>query len=147
MLGLTRWHWGCTGPNRMLCKPMSMRIMSILLVEDDPSLRTSLKGFLEDHGFETHAAQTRAEAAEMIRRIRPAVCLLDMNLPDGSGADILRLIVGERLPVKVIVMTAYGGEVLLGRFPESVLVDVMVKPVSPDQLLDRVNQITAERID
>ena len=126
---------------------MSLRIMSILLVEDDPSLRTSLKDFLDDQGFETHAAQTRAEAAEMVRRIRPAVCLLDMNLPDGSGADILRLIVSERLPVKVIVMTAYGGEVLLGRFPNTVLVDLMVKPVSPDQLLDRVTQITAERID
>jgi len=114
---------------------------SILLVEDDQSLRESLRHFLEDHGFETHAAGSRAQGEELLRAVRPAVCLLDLNLPDGSGLDLLRVIVRERLPVRVIVMSAFPVPGLAGQFPETVLAATMTKPVSPEHLLEWVDRI------
>jgi two-component system response regulator PilR (NtrC family) len=120
---------------------MSMQTTSILLVEDDLSLQTSLRGFFEDHGFQTHTAGTLQEGREQLLIANPDICLLDMNLPDGSGLDLLRVIVQERLPVRVIVMSAFPIEHLRQRFPKSVVVASITKPVSPQQLLDIVDRI------
>jgi DNA-binding response OmpR family regulator len=124
--------------------PMSTRTC-ILLIEDDPSLLESLRDFLEEHGFDTQTASTRLRGEEMLRQLRPAVCLLDLNLPDGSGLDLLRLIVHERLPVRVIVMSAFPLQRLRQQFPESVLAAMMTKPVSPQLLLEWVDKITRTR--
>lgn len=121
---------------------MSAHTTTILLVEDDPSLRDSLRGFLADHGFDAHAAASRLEGQALLRSLRPAVCLLDLNLPDGSGLDLLRLIVQEQLPVRVVVMSAFPLQRLRQQFSETVLVAMMTKPVSPQQLLDVVDKIT-----
>ncbi|HSI35790.1 MAG: response regulator [Phycisphaerae bacterium] len=120
---------------------MSAAAVSILLVEDDRSLQWTLREFLADQGFETHVAGTRAAGLEMLQRLRPAVCLLDMNLPDGSGADLLRAIAQDGLGVRAIVMSAFPVEQLRGRYPASVLSDVLVKPVSPEELLAAVDRI------
>lgn len=121
---------------------MSTQTSSILLIEDDQPLLESLKAFLEDHGFETHTAGSRAEGEEVLRRVSPSICLLDLNLPDGSGVDLLRLIVAEQLPVKVIVMTAFPVAHLKIRFPAAVLSAVLTKPVSPEQLIEAVDKIS-----
>jgi two-component system response regulator PilR (NtrC family) len=121
---------------------MSTHTSPILLVEDDPSLRESLRGFFEDSGYRTHTAESRLEGQRLLRSIGPAVCLLDLNLPDGSGLDLLRLIVQEKLPVRVIVMSALPQASLRQQFPASVLVALMTKPVSPQHLLDLVDKIT-----
>lgn len=120
---------------------MPLKTSSILLVEDDPSLQVSLRNFLQENGFETHAADTRAEGQRLLRSLRPAVCLLDLNLPDGSGLDLLRVIVEENLPVRVIVMSALPLPRLKQQFPETVLAAMMTKPVSPVQLLECMDKI------
>src|SRR5215471_791036 len=79
---------------------------SVLLVEDDVSLRRSLGEFLRDSGYQPYSVGTMREAWEALAAVQPSVCLLDLNLPDGSGLDLLRRIVQERLNVRVIVMTA-----------------------------------------
>lgn len=122
--------------------PMSTQTSVILLVEDDPSLQDSLKTFLEESGFETHTAGSRSQGQAMLRSLRPAVCLLDLNLPDGSGLDLLKLILREGLPVRVIVMSAMPLQRLHEQFPSSILATTMTKPVSPQHLLEWVDRIT-----
>ena len=80
----------------------------------------------------------------MLRRLRPAVCLLDMNLPDGSGLDLLRVVAGEGLGVRVIVMSAMPLGRLQEQFGPGVLAATLTKPVSPQQLLDAVTRIMRE---
>jgi DNA-binding response OmpR family regulator len=52
---------------------MSTQTSVILLVEDDPSLQDSLKTFLEESGFETHAAGSRSQGQTLLRSLRPSV--------------------------------------------------------------------------
>src|SRR5438132_420957 len=88
----------------------------VLLVEDDLSLRLSLGQYLEDHGHRIVMAGTVREGKERLAGVgggagRPWLCILDLNLPDGSGLEILRQLVGEAGKggqlCRVIVMTAF----------------------------------------
>jgi DNA-binding NtrC family response regulator len=130
-----------------LLDPMSTQSKpsSILLVEDDVSLRRSLGDFLKDCGYHPYAVGTMREAWETLQVLRPRVCLLDLNLPDGSGLDLLRRIATERLDVRVIVMTAFPLQHLRPNYPESTLVAWLTKPVAPAALLKAVEN--AENLD
>jgi DNA-binding response OmpR family regulator len=129
---------------RLDCPLMSTSATSILLVEDDQSLQEGLRSFFQDHGFDAKTAGTRAEGERLLRALRPAICLLDLNLPDGSGLDLLRLVVQEQLPVRVIVMSALPQARLRQQYPESVLAALMTKPVSPQDLLEVVERIAGK---
>jgi DNA-binding response OmpR family regulator len=124
------------------CVPQTMKASgtatSILLVEDDASLRRSLAEFLKESGYHPYSAGTMREAWETLRAVSPSVCLLDLNLPDGSGLDLLRGIVAESLPVRVIVMTAFPLKHLQPQFSERILVGWLTKPVAPGTLLEAV---------
>jgi DNA-binding response OmpR family regulator len=110
----------------------------ILLVEDDLSLRDSLCQFLEDHGYRTIVASTAKQGLEAIRTRRPALCLLDLNLPDGSGLDLLRVVAKAGAQTKVIVMTAFDLHHLRPTDAGHVLAGWMTKPVNPQDLLGLV---------
>ena len=118
---------------------------SILLVEDDASLRQSLGEFLKDCGYHPCAVGTMREAWETLRVLRPRVCLLDLNLPDGSGLDLLRRIATDKLDVRVIVMTAFPLQHLRPNYSESTLVAWLTKPIAPAALLKAVE--AAENVD
>lgn len=119
---------------------MSQKTTSILLVEDDVSLRRSVGEFLKDSGYHSYTAGTTHEAWETIRAVLPTVCLLDLNLPDGSGLDLLRRIVEEGLSIRVIVMTAFPLKHLKPQYPAGTLVAWLTKPVSPAALLEAVEK-------
>ena len=63
---------------------------AVLLVEDDPSLGDILGKNLEARGYRVDRAETLAQALASLAGEAPGVMLLDVNLPDGSGWDVLR---------------------------------------------------------
>jgi len=80
---------------------------SILVVEDDPTLARAVARNLAARGYTTHSAMTVADATEAIARARPALVVLDIELPDGSGWEVLRgLRDGGQPDVPAIVMSA-----------------------------------------
>ena len=68
---------------------MSRPKRTILLVEDERSIREPLAEALRSEGFETSVAGTAAEALELAGQA-PDLILLDVMLPDGSGFDVCR---------------------------------------------------------
>ncbi|CAH2773984.1 MAG: Response regulator containing CheY-like receiver, AAA-type ATPase, and DNA-binding domains [uncultured Paraburkholderia sp.] len=78
-----------------------------LIVEDDPNSLSGLSAILAADGFSVDTATTIAEARAALTRFIPDVVLVDLNLPDGSGLDLLQHLPahppGDALPV--IVMT------------------------------------------
>jgi DNA-binding response OmpR family regulator len=82
----------------------------ILLVDDDAEMRSLLTDVLNDEGYEVLQAANGAEALITLHRETVAAILLDKNMPDLSGMDILpglRLIC-PRTPI--IIITAFGDE-------------------------------------
>lgn len=75
----------------------------ILIVDDDSFIRLALNEALKSWGYEPYEAETVAGAKEAFAEIEPDVALLDIDLPDGSGLDILNYI-KETRPETIAVM-------------------------------------------
>ena len=77
----------------------------ILVVDDDEAIRWTLKEALHSWGFSSIEAATVAEATKQFKSHLPAAVLLDIDLPDGSGLDVLREIKNENHDAIVIMIT------------------------------------------
>ena len=64
----------------------------ILVVDDDQAIRWTLREALQSWGFTPIEADSVAEAVKHFKSDLPAVVLLDIDLPDGSGLDVLRVL-------------------------------------------------------
>ncbi|HJP93890.1 MAG TPA: sigma-54 dependent transcriptional regulator [Pyrinomonadaceae bacterium] len=77
----------------------------ILVVDDDQAIRWTLKEALQSWGFTPIEAGMVAEATKLFNAHLPAAVLLDIDLPDGSGLDVLREIKNEHRDAIVIMIT------------------------------------------
>ena len=82
----------------------------ILLVEDDALLNKTLTYNLISEGYDTVSALNAGTAAELLIQAEYDLVLLDINLPDGSGYDLCRLIKPENPDTLVIFLTANDQE-------------------------------------
>ena len=80
----------------------------ILIIDDEESIRLGFSSVLESKGYSCLEAETGAQGLSIIRSDVPDLVLLDMNLPDMDGVDVLREIKRENEFVVVIMATAFG---------------------------------------
>ncbi len=107
--------------------------LGILIVEDEPLLRRQLAAQLERLGADVTGAATAAAARELATNLSFDFALLDVNLPDGLGTDLMRQSVFPP-HTGVIVMTAHGE---VGGAVEAIrlgALDYLVKPFDPTAL-------------
>jgi two-component system, NtrC family, response regulator AtoC len=117
----------------------------ILVIDDEPILRDSLKVAMESCGYTATAARTGEEGLELFQREEPDLVLLDHWLPGMNGDEVLRRIKEIHEEVPVIIMTAQGSIELAVNSMKMGAFDFLVKPFELDQIealvsrgLDRV---------
>ncbi len=110
----------------------------ILIVEDEPAVRFSLRVASEREGWQTVEATTGEQALAAVGRQRPDLILLDIMLPDMSGLDVCRQIRLEDRLLPIIMVSARGDEVdkIVGL--ELGADDYVTKPFSVRELVARV---------
>jgi two-component system response regulator AtoC len=82
--------------------------VQVLVVDDEPLIRQSLRAALVQDGFEAEAAGSLDEAWQRFRQARPDVVLLDLVLGECDGMDLLRRIKQDAPETKVVIITAHG---------------------------------------
>ncbi|GAA4506966.1 response regulator transcription factor [Hymenobacter ginsengisoli] len=80
--------------------------MKILLVEDEPALRSTLVEALRQGGYVVEVAADFRQAQERIKLYRYDCVLLDLTLPDGNGLDLLRTLKADNSLAGVLVISA-----------------------------------------
>jgi two-component system nitrogen regulation response regulator GlnG len=83
-------------------------VTKILVVDDEPEIRSLLAAVLQNKGFEVVTAENGAAALQQVQRERPAVILLDLSMPRMSGMDALPEIKRLDEDVPVIICTAHA---------------------------------------
>jgi two-component system response regulator AtoC len=107
--------------------------LNLLLLEDELLLRRRLAGFLEHEGATVTAVGTVAAARQAAESMPFDAALLDVNLPDGRGTDLLRDKVFPATTT-VLVMTAEGGVAGAVEAVRAGAADYLVKPFDPEEL-------------
>ena len=113
---------------------------SILVVDDEQTVRESVGETLEAEGFRVTLAADGREALERFRADRPDLILLDLMLPELSGVEVCRIIRAEA-DVPIIMLTAKGGEVDKVVGLELGADDYVTKPFSLRELTARVRAV------
>ena len=85
-----------------------MSVKTALIVDDEPDIRELLEITLGRMGLDTVAAPNVTSARDHLGTRSFDLCLTDMNLPDGSGLDLVKLIGEEHPTLPVAVITAFG---------------------------------------
>src|SRR5918911_5269253 len=113
---------------------------TILVVEDEPTLRETLVDALEADGFRVVAAADGRSALTTFRAEQPDLVLLDLMLPELSGIEVCRIIRQES-GVPIVMLTAKGAEVdkIVGL--ELGADDYVTKPFSLRELTARIRAL------
>ncbi len=112
----------------------------ILLVDDDDTLRTVLGKEISRRGYKVLSADSVASALEKARNLEVHAALVDINLPDGSGLEIVRWLNSERPNTQVIVLTGHGTVDNAIEAMRGGAFDYLRKPCSTDEI-----EVTIER--
>jgi two-component system, OmpR family, response regulator ResD len=114
---------------------------SVLVVDDEPTIREVVSRYLERAGYETRVAGDGPSALEAVAARPPDLIVLDLMLPGIDGLEVMRRVREGRQRGAVILLTAKGDEsdrivgLRLGAD------DYVVKPFSPGELVARVDAV------
>jgi CheY-like chemotaxis protein len=121
---------------------MSLSVVSptVLVIEDEPVLRSSMvRGLLRDSSAQVVGVATIAEARRMIEQLRPAFIISDLDLPDGTGLEILDILDRGGLHVPILFASAYVPK-YSPRIPRRSDIDVREKPIPLRELRSAVER-------
>jgi two-component system response regulator PilR (NtrC family) len=113
--------------------PQAASPAHILVVDDEPDLRTLYELTLLREGYRVDAAATLAEASQMLEQQKFDAVITDMRLPDGMGLELLQRMSAQQRPERCIVMTAYGSAENAVEALKAGAFDYLTKPVDLKQ--------------
>ena len=115
----------------------------ILLVDDEPGLRTAVQAYLNDEGFDVTTALDGEDGFQKATQIIPDVVITDVMMPRCDGYELLKqLRTDERLGgTPVIFLTAKGMTLDRTQGYEAGVDDYISKPFDPDELVARVKNV------
>ena len=116
------------------------RKIKILVVDDHPFLREGIVGAINSQGDMVLVGQASngQEAVEQFRLFRPDVTLMDLQMPTMSGTDAIAAIREEFPGARIVVLTAYKGDVQALRAFKAGAVGYLLKNMLRKELLDTI---------
>jgi DNA-binding response OmpR family regulator len=118
-------------------------IRTILVVDDEHDLAATCQRVLSRRGWNVVLAASREAAMARLGRLpRPELAIVDRQLPDGDGVDVLRAATASGIPV--IVVTGYATSVTRRLTLEEGAAGFLAKPFSVHELLELVRRIVGD---
>ncbi|HEY9775218.1 MAG TPA: CHASE3 domain-containing protein [Planktothrix sp.] len=125
----------CPAPMNHAQPELDSHIRPALIIEDDDSISEIIKEHLQQDNFEVVRATSIAEARALLEQYKPYLIVLDLNLPDGDGLDLLRSLSSDeqrqQIPVVVVTGRDKNGTVQCG-YPT--IIDWISKPFDENAL-------------
>jgi DNA-binding NarL/FixJ family response regulator len=131
------------GPTRNPCLDANVRVIRILLVDDHPIIRAGLSSLIANER-DMHIAgegTNGREAVAQYRALRPDVMLLDIQMPEMNGIEVIEAIRARHLSARIIVLTTYSGDVLAQRAWKAGAQGYVLKAMIRKELLDTIRAV------
>jgi len=116
---------------------------TVLIVDDEPNIVVSLEFLMEREGYSVCVARDGREALDAVRRSPPDLILLDVMLPLVNGYEVCRLLRADpdSRRVKIILLTARGGDGEARRGADAGADAYLTKPFATRELLAEVQRL------
>jgi two-component system, response regulator, stage 0 sporulation protein F len=112
----------------------------VLIVEDDEEIIKILDRLLSGQGYATIKSENGADAMQMAATVKPDVVILDLNLPDFSGIQVLDKLKAMDETVQVIILTAHGSKDSVRSAMELGALNFLTKPFEFKELCGAVRE-------
>ena len=113
----------------------STRPYSLLITDDDPAQRETLRDIFEPEGYRTFLAESGEEAIDIVRNQDVHLALMDVNLPKLTGLETMQIVRQIRGLLPTILITADQDENLLRKALSAHAFCVLSKPVSRNAVI------------
>lgn len=107
---------------------------SLLITDDDPGFRETLRGVFEPEGFNAVLASDGEEAIEIVRSQEVHLVLLDMHMPKLTGLETLRMVKRFRSMLPCILLSAHLDEMIIEQARLARAFSVLAKPITRRQI-------------
>jgi UDP-3-O-[3-hydroxymyristoyl] N-acetylglucosamine deacetylase len=118
---------------------------TILVVDDEAQIRTTLRGVLSDEGFDVVEAENGRAALEMLARQAPRLAIVDVWMPEVDGIELVQQMRSRAPAVPIIVISGHGTIETAVRVIRDGAFDFLEKPFQLDALLRVVGRALDER--
>lgn len=116
--------------------------MDVLVIEDDPSVRTLVKAVLEHQGSEVAQAEYARDGRELATTNEYDIIILDLGLPDGDGYEIAKYIRDQDITTPILVLSAEQETDVKIKCLKVGADDYLTKPFNTEELMARIEAIT-----
>jgi two-component system, cell cycle response regulator DivK len=115
---------------------------TVLIVEDNELNMKLFRDLLEAHGYQTSGTSNGHEALDLVRKMRPDLILMDIQLPQVSGLEVTRWIKDdpELRAIPVVAVTAFAMKGDEERIREGGCEAYLSKPISVGKFIETVRQ-------
>lgn len=113
----------------------------IMVVDDDPGMRLTLEGILEDEGFDVVSAEDGYRAIELAKQSHFDLIFMDIKMPGINGVDAYKEVKKVSQSSMVIMITGFAVEELIKEALEEGAYAVIYKPFEMGQIIDIVNKV------
>jgi len=120
-------------------------MVRIMIIEDDEEMRSLLKDFFEEEGFETDSVSNGVDALQMFSKDHFDLVITDIRMPGLTGLDILPRIRRLKPETPVIVMTAYGSDDVRRRAFERGATTYLEKPIQLSKLRSVIREMVSRK--
>ena len=116
-------------------------MLEIYYIEDDETIAGTVKEYLEQCGYRVSIFGTIVGAKQALKRKSPALVLVDWNMPDGNGTQLVSWIRARQKELPVIFLTVRGDSGDIVRGFKNGADDYVVKPFELEVLLSRIKAL------
>ncbi len=120
------------------------RKQSILVIEDDQTIRLGIETVLKKDGYAVFTAESGEEGIQLFHKVQPGLVITDLKLPGISGMELLDTFQSYPQKSEIILISAFGTVDLAVQALKNGARDFIAKPFSIDELRLKVRRITKE---
>ncbi|RMD98817.1 MAG: sigma-54-dependent Fis family transcriptional regulator, partial [Calditrichaeota bacterium] len=118
---------------------------SILIVDDEQSVRDSIERVLEREGYQVFKAANAHEAEDILQKETVALVLTDLRMPDVSGLELLRQVKKQFPDIEVVMITGHGTIERAVEAMKEGAYDFITKPFKRAEILRAVSKALEKR--
>jgi FixJ family two-component response regulator len=116
----------------------------VAIVDDDKSIRNATQDLLKAAGFSTATFEDAESFLGSASRVSAACLVADMRMPGMSGVELYQALVASGHGIPTVIITAHPEEVTQARGRVAGLTCYLIKPFTPDELLECVHEALAK---